>query len=135
MQRPKFPAIWTGTVTVGNGPESSGRDRLFGLCRRCGGNHDAKVASNWMVLPTRSKSWPRHSQTPAFTRPRSARHKELSTPFILHGIGMQLSFESTDASTRDGANSYIYTWSDPNLSWSEGDSLHVATDHWRLPQT
>ena len=113
----QVPANWTGTVTVGNGPEGSDST---GYSVFAGGVGSITTPSFELDGVTNTVQIVAYSQAGLHLGLK----KELSTPFIFH-IG-SARFESTDASTRDGATSYIYTWSDPNLSWSEGDSLHVA---------
>ena len=113
----QVPAIWTGTVTVGNGPEGSDST---GYSVFAGGMGSITTPRFELDGVTNTVQIVAYSQAGLHLGLK----KELSTPFILH-IG-SARFESTDASTRDGATSFLYTWSDPNLSWSEGDSLHVA---------
>ena len=110
-------AIWTGTVTVGNGPEGSDST---GYSVFAGGMGSITTPRFELDGVTNTVQIVAYSQAGLHLGLK----KEFSTPFILH-IG-SARFESTDASTRDGATSFLYTWSDPNLSWSEGDSLHVA---------
>ena len=50
--------------------------------------------------------------------------KAFSTPFALHVDTKR--FESSEASTSQGSESYIHTWSQPGLNWSEGDSVLVV---------
>ncbi len=113
----QVPGIWSGTVTVGNGPEGSGATGYSVFATGMGSittpNFELDGVTSTVQIVT-------HNQSGLYL----GLSKELSTSFLLH-VG-SASFESTNASTRDGTSSYIYTWSDPNLTWSEGDNLLVV---------
>ena len=113
----RVPAIWAGSVTVGNGPVGSGATGYSVFSSGMGSittpDFELDGVTNTVQIVASNQS--------GFHLGLS---KELSNPFMLH-VGAA-SFQSTDASTQDGATSFLYTWSDPNLSWGEGDNLHVV---------
>ena len=113
----QVPAIWTGAITVGNGPEGSG---ATGYSVFASGMGSITTPTFGLEGGTNVVQYVAHSQSGLHL----GLSKELSKPFVLH-VG-SASFQSIDASIRKGDNSYIHTWGDSNLSWSVGDNILVV---------
>ena len=113
----QVPAIWTGTVTVGsdtNGSDATGYSIFNGGMGsttapdfKLGG---VKYAVQFVI----------HNQSGLYLGLKS----ELTTAFSLYIASA--SFESTDASFREGDNSFIYHWQDVDPDWSVGEDVAVA---------
>ena len=113
----QVPAIWTGTVTVGSDPNGSdttgysifngGMGSITAPDFKLGG---VKYAVQFVI----------HSQSGLYLGLKS----EPTTAFSLYIASA--SFESTDASFREGDNSFIYHWQGVDPDWSVGEDVAVA---------
>ncbi len=113
----QVPVIWTGAITVGNGPEGSG---ATGYSVFASGMGSITTPRFRLEGVTSVVQYVAYSQSGL----HFGLSKELSKPFVLH-VG-SASFQSTDASIRKGDTSYIHTWGDAHLSWSVGDNMLVV---------
>ena len=113
----RVPAIWTGAITVGNGPEGSG---ATGYSVFASGMGSITTPRFRLEGVTSVVQYVAYSQSGL----HFGLSKQLSKPFVLH-VG-SASFQSTDASIRKGDSSYIHTWGDAHLSWSVGDNILVV---------
>ena len=113
----RIPAIWTGTVTVGNGPEGSGAVGYSTFAVGMGSVTDPAFQVDGVEYEVDAVAYDAHGLHLALS-------KELSTPFTLH-VDTK-GFESSKASTSEGSETYIHSWSQPGLNWSEGDNVRVV---------
>ena len=113
----EVPAIWSGTVTVGNGPEGSGAMGFSAFASGTGS----------ITSPTfEFEGVPNRISVVVYTQSglMLGFQDELLTAFALH-IGAD-TFRSEQASMQEGTSAFIHTWSDHGLSWTEGDEFLVV---------
>ena len=113
----RIPGIWAGTVTVGDGPVGSDAVGYSTFVSGMGFITNPDFESNGVSYTVLAVAYNHEGLHLGLS-------KAFSTPFALH-VGTKR-FESSEASTSEGSESYIHTWSQPGLNWSEGDSVLVV---------
>ena len=109
-------AFWSATLTVGEASDSSGMLGYTVFVDLPGGAISSQSFDDYTNTVQLVIYGPTGLYLGVFS--------ELTTSFALQ-IGTAR-FESSDASSRQGDNSYIYHWDDAELSWTAGDSVSVA---------
>ena len=112
----EVPGMWAGTVTVGNDPAGSGAVGYSAFATGMGSITAPDFVANGSGNRVDVVAYNHEGLHLALSR-------ELSTAFTLH-VDTK-TFDSSSASTSEGSESYIYTWSQPGLNWAEGDSVLV----------
>ena len=112
----EVPGMWAGTVTVGNDPAGSGAVGYSVFAAGMGSITAPDFVANGSGNSVDAVAYNHEGLHLALSR-------ELSTPFTLH-VDTKI-FDSSSASTSEGSESYIYTWSQPGLNWTKGDSVLV----------
>ena len=113
----RIPGIWAGTVTVGDGPVGSDAVGYSTFVSGMGFITTPDFESNGVSYTVQAVAYNHEGLHLGLS-------KAFSTPFALHVDTKR--FESSEASTSQGSESYIHTWSQPGLNWSEGDSVLVV---------
>ena len=113
----RIPGTWAGTVTVGDGPVGSDAVGYSTFVSGMGSITTPDFESNGVSYTVQAVAYNHEGLHLGLS-------KAFSTPFALHVDTKR--FESSEASTSQGSESYIHTWSQPGLNWSEGDSVLVV---------
>ena len=111
--------MWGGTVTVGSDPAGSGAVGYSAFAIGMGSITSPDFVANGKANAVDVVAYSPKGLHLALSR-------ELSIPFTLHIE--EKSFESSSALTSMGAEAYIYTWSQPGLTWTIGESVPVFFD-------
>ena len=113
----RVPAIWAGVVTVGN--DALGSEAV--------GYSVFSIGMGSVTDPTFEVDGVEYEVDAVAYDDRGlhlALSNELWSPFTVH-VDTKM-FESSAASTSEGSESYIYTWSQPGLNWSQGNNVLVV---------
>ena len=121
----RIPGLWAGTITVGHGPVGSDSVGYSTFVSGMGSITTPDFRSNGVSCRVQAVAYNHEGFHLGLS-------KAFSTPFTLHVDAKR--FESSEASTSQGSESYIHTWSQPGLNWTEGDSVLVVLVERRTPE-
>ena len=121
----RIPGLWAGTITVGHGPVGSDSVGYSTFVSGMGSITTPDFRSNGVSYRVQAVAYNHEGFHLGLS-------KAFSTPFTLHVDAKR--FESSEASTSQGSESYIHTWSQPGLNWTEGDSVLVVLVERRTPE-